>query len=266
MTIRILADPRRRYTKGDFAPLARHYAERVFQVHVMNEYARQALVKLGQALALVMAYFSQNKRAFVERYFAGRTELLERATSEQSFQRLVEDLANPAQAAVVAAGEGESLLVLAGPGSGKTRVVAHRTAYLLRVRRVRPEAILVLTFNRHAAVSLRRRLLDLVGDEARGVTIQTYHGLALRLTGRSLAAHRDRHADTSPDFDTPLEEAIALLQGGRDLPGLPAAEARERLLAASGSSSWTSTRTSTSSSTSSSPPWPAAPWQIRTAG
>ena len=48
-----------------------------------------------------------------------------------------------------------NLLVLAGPGSGKTRVVAHRWAYLLRVERVRPERILVACFNRHAALQLR---------------------------------------------------------------------------------------------------------------
>ena len=48
-----------------------------------------------------------------------------------------------------------NLLVLAGPGSGKTRVVAHRGAYLLRGERVRPERMLVACFNRHAALQLR---------------------------------------------------------------------------------------------------------------
>jgi ATP-dependent DNA helicase RecQ len=85
MTIRVFPDQKgRRYSKGDYEPLSRHYRERVFQVHVMNEYARRGLEKIGQALALVVAYFSQDKADFVERYFADRQELLERATGQKS--------------------------------------------------------------------------------------------------------------------------------------------------------------------------------------
>ncbi|MGD8931585.1 MAG: RecQ family ATP-dependent DNA helicase, partial [Chromatiales bacterium] len=221
MTIRILpAQKGRRYTQSDYEPLSRHYAERVFQVHVIDEYARKGLEKMGQALALVLAYFSMDKHAFVARYFPGREALLGRATSEESYQRIVDDLANPVQQSIVAAGEGENLLVLAGPGSGKTRVVVHRCAYLLRVKRVRPDAILILCFNRNAALSLRRRLYELVGEDARGVTVQTYHGLALRLTGHSLAAQRGEGID----FDGLLREAVVLLRGEKALLGLQADE------------------------------------------
>ncbi len=84
--------------------------------------------------------------------------MLERATSEQSYTRIVDDLKNKAQAAIVSAHAEKNMLVLAGPGSGKTRVVTHRVAYLLRVERVDPRSILVLCFNRGAILSLRRTL------------------------------------------------------------------------------------------------------------
>ncbi|MCK4502166.1 MAG: RecQ family ATP-dependent DNA helicase, partial [Desulfuromonadales bacterium] len=125
MTIRLL-EQKRRYTKGDYSPLEHHYKERIFQVHVMNEYARLGVEKIKQAIGLVASYFAMDKRDFVQRFFAGRKEVLDRATSQDSFRRIVDNLENPVQMAIVSAPINENMLVLAGPGSGKTRVVVHR--------------------------------------------------------------------------------------------------------------------------------------------
>jgi ATP-dependent DNA helicase RecQ len=111
MTIQILPESKgRRYGKGDFAPLAQHYSEMVFQVHVINEYARRGLEKIGQALTFVVAYFAMDKTKFVNRYFSDREEILDRATSQQSFQRIVSDLQNPQQIALVASHEDDNFL------------------------------------------------------------------------------------------------------------------------------------------------------------
>ncbi len=231
MTIRVSQEAKgRRYTKGDYEPLSRYYGERVFQVHVINEYARKGLERIGQALAFVMAYFSRNKTQFVKRYFGDRAEILERATSGESFRRIVDDLGNPRQTAVVAAPEDHNMLVLAGPGSGKTRVVVHRCAYLLRVIRVRPESILVLCFNRNAVTELRRRLRRLAGNDAMGVTVQTYHGLALRLTGRSMLGRDLKGDQAEVGFSEIIREAVSLLQGDMGVLGLEKDEFRDRLL------------------------------------
>ena len=228
MTIRVLPEAKgRRYSKGDYQPLSQHYGERVFQIHVMNEYARRGLEKIGQALAFVVAYFAMDKSEFVKRYFADRREILERATSQQSFQRIVSDLLNPEQIRLVAAADDNSL-ILAGPGSGKTRVVVHRCAYLLRVKRVPARSLLILCFNRNAATELRKRLSDLVGDDAKGVTIQTYHGLAMRLTGHAMGNGSEQSEKAFADI---IEDAIKLLQGEQSLLGMEADENRERLLA-----------------------------------
>jgi ATP-dependent DNA helicase RecQ len=232
MTIRIIPEEmKRRYSKGDYSPLEQHYKERIFQVHVMNEYARLGLEKIKQALELVVAYFSLDRDSFVRRYFAGRKEVVERATSQASYHRIVDNLANPVQVAVVAAQPDENMLVLAGPGSGKTRVVAHRCAYLLRVKRAQPRSILILCFNRNAANTLRRRLLDLAGPDAKGVTVQTYHSLAMRLTGASFAERAERRKVDAEDFKTVIPDAVRLLNGETELIGLERDELRERLLA-----------------------------------
>ena len=231
MTIRVLPQPpQRRYSKADYQPLQLHYQERVFQVHVMNEYARLGLEKVRQALELVLAYFSLDRAAFVKRYFPGRKDMLACATSQESYRRIVDGLGNRAQTQVVTAPADENLLILAGPGSGKTHVVVHRCAYLLRVQRVTPRSILVLCFNRYAAITLRRRLLELVGDDARGVLVQTYHGLAMRLTGTSFAELAERGGGEQPPFDRLIPDAIRLLRGETELLGLESDEVWERLL------------------------------------
>jgi ATP-dependent DNA helicase RecQ len=145
MTIRVLPEAKGRpYSKGHYAPLAQHYGERVFQIHVMDVYARLGMEKIAQAIGLVVAYFTLERPAFVRRYFPDRQEVVERATTAESFRRIVEALDNPEQIAIVAAEPETNRLVLAGPGSGKTRVIVHRCAYLLRVLRVEPRAILIL--------------------------------------------------------------------------------------------------------------------------
>ncbi len=221
MTVRLLPDAKgRRYTKAQYAPLAHHYGERVFQIHVMDEYAKLGAEKIRQALGLVTAYFSLGKEGFVRRFFADRREMLRRATTAESFRRIVDALGSPAQTEIVAAPEEGSRLVLAGPGSGKTRVIVHRCAYLLRVRRVPAHRIILLCFNRSAALALRRRLSELVGDTARGVTVQTYHGFAMRLTGRSYAERLAAGGEERPDFKRVIADAVDLLEGRVDLPGV----------------------------------------------
>ncbi|EIC20980.1 ATP-dependent DNA helicase, RecQ family [Thiorhodovibrio frisius] len=240
MTVQLLPEAKgRRYSKAQYQPLAQHYGERVFQIHVMDQYARLGAEMIRQALGLVTAYFTLGKAAFVKRFFADRREMLTRATTAESFHAIVDALGNPAQTEIVAAPQDGNRLVLAGPGSGKTRVIVHRCAYLLRVLRVPGHRILVLCFNRSAALELRRRLADLVGDGARGVTVQTYHGFAMRLTGHSYAERLANGAGTGagtgtgtgPDFDGLIAEAVDLLEGRVELPGIAPDSTRERLLA-----------------------------------
>ena len=231
MTIRIIPEAqKRRYAKGDYSPLEQHYKERIFQVHVMHEYARLGLEKIRQALELIIAYFSMDRSSFIQRYFPGRKQVIDRATSQASYHRIVDNLANPVQIAIVTAAPQENMLVLAGPGSGKTRVVAHRCAYLLRVKRTQPRSILILCFNRNAANTLRRRILELVGPDAKGVTVLTYHGLAMRLTGSSFAERAEGRKMHQNDFSTVIPEAVRLLSGEIELSCLESDELRERLL------------------------------------
>ena len=87
----------------------------------------------------------------------------------------------PEQAQAVTHGPGP-LLLIAGPGAGKTRTLTHRIAHLLATGAAKPSEVLAVTFSVRAAGELRLRLADLLGQElARGVTAATFHAVCARL-------------------------------------------------------------------------------------
>ena len=236
MSIELNPEARRRqFSKSDYAELALHYKDKIVQVHVMAEYARIAIGKLQAAMDFVRDYFSLERAEFVRRYFAGRKDVLEMATTEAAHRKILTELANPEQQAIVAAPREGNHLVLAGPGAGKTRVIVHRVAWLLRECMVLPEEIMVLAYNRSAANEIRRRLWALVDADAAGVTVQTLHGLAMRLTGTSYAVAIERGEQL--DFDAVIRQATRQLTAAGKAHG-EGAEAsvgtsivRDRLLA-----------------------------------
>mgnify|MGYP001240518187 CR=1 FL=1 len=221
----------RRFSKADYTELALHYKDKTIQIHVMAEYAKLALHKVQEAMRFILDYFSLGWPEFVRRWFAGRKDVLELATTETAHRRILTELRNPAQQAIVAAPPEGSQLVLAGPGAGKTRVIVHRIAWLLRECMVRPEEIMVLTYNRSAAAEIRARLWQLVQADAAGVTVQTLHGLAMRLTGTSYAVALEQ--GEAIDFGAVIRQATAQLQKAapRGDEDNETSLARDRLLA-----------------------------------
>jgi DNA helicase II / ATP-dependent DNA helicase PcrA len=90
---------------------------------------------------------------------------------------------NPQQRAAVTH-EGSPLLIVAGAGSGKTRVLTYRIAYLLAERGVHPREIMAITFTNKAAGEMAARAADLTGARARSMWLMTFHSACVRILRR----------------------------------------------------------------------------------
>ena len=227
--MRIVIRPgKRAFTGDDYRPLEQHYARKTEQIHIMEKYARLGLESIADAERLVQDYFGRTHGDFVERWMPGGAREIQRPLAPEAWKRILTNLNNRIQERIVSdPRKRTNVLVLAGPGSGKTRVMVHRIAYLLCAQRENPLGILALAYNRHAATEIRRRLRALVGNDARGVTVLTCHGFAMRIVGLSFRAQKEKPDDK--DFRNALASAISLLNGD----GLLKAEAdaqRESLM------------------------------------
>lgn len=181
---RLETDNRKRYKQEDYQKLSDYYESRVQQIHIVGEYARKMLGDYQAALQFVDDYFRDNYPSFLRKYFPGsRAKELKLKMTPAKFKQLFGEL-SPAQLSIINDHDSQYIVVAAGPGSGKTRVLVHKLASLLLMEDVKHEQLLMLTFSRAAATEFKKRLFELVGNAAAFVDIKTFHSFCFDLLGR----------------------------------------------------------------------------------
>lgn len=184
MQIKRIKDAKYRYKKEDYRMLDEFYKQKIQQVHIVGEYANLMVKNYDAALQYVQDYFQMDYKKFISKYFKGeRLEDIQRNLTPEKYRQLFGQLSE-CQRSIISDKDSRCIVVAAGPGSGKTRVLVHKLASLLLLEDVKHEQLLMLTFSRAAATEFKQRLMELIGNAAHFVEIKTFHSYCFDLLGR----------------------------------------------------------------------------------
>ena len=172
-----------RFTKENFNKMEQHYHHKTEQIHIVGEYAKRRLKNYESSLAYVNDYFSQPYEEFLAKYFPRRKKEISRPLRPERFMEITGEL-DIDQRRIVDDNKSDNILVLAGPGSGKTKVLVHKIASLLLLEDIKPEQFLMLTFSKAASLEFRARARKLVPEYSGLVKITTFHGFCFQLIGQ----------------------------------------------------------------------------------
>lgn len=197
------------YRKEHYQKLDDFYTHKIQQIHVVGEYAKKMISDYKGALQFVDDYFQLNYSSFLNRYFPGsREKEIRRNITPAKFRKLFGTL-SPAQLEIIKDNESQYIVVAAGPGSGKTRVLVHKLASLILMEDVKYEQLLMLTFSRAAATEFKKRLRELIKGAAHFVEMKTFHSYCFDLLGR---------VGTLKKADSILRDTVARINNGEVEP------------------------------------------------
>ena len=184
MAIKRTKELRLRYKQEDYRMLNEFYKQKIQQIHIVGEYANLMVRDYNAALQYVQDYFQMDYHRFISKYFKGNREAeIERNVTPSKYRKLF-GMLSKRQKEIIDDHESRCIVVAAGPGSGKTRVLVHKLASLLLLEDVKHEQLLMLTFSRAAATEFKQRLMQLIGNAAHFVEIKTFHSYCFDLLGR----------------------------------------------------------------------------------
>lgn len=181
---KIEQNPKVQYKIQDYQKLNDYYDHKVQQIHIVGEYAKKMIDDYTGALTFVDDYFQLNFPSFLGKYFKGSRESeIKRNITPKKYKQLFDSLSD-VQRRIIDDKKSQYIVVAAGPGSGKTKVLVHKLASLLLMEDVKHEQLLMLTFSRAAATEFKKRLIELIGNAANFIDMKTFHSYCFDLLGR----------------------------------------------------------------------------------
>jgi ATP-dependent DNA helicase RecQ len=181
---RIQENTRMQYKLEDYNTLDNHYKNKTQQIHIVGEYAIKMLLDYKAALTFVDDYFQLNYSSFINKYFPGsRKDEIVKSITPAQYKKLFGELSS-SQKDIISDKKTQYLVVAAGPGSGKTRLLVHKLASIIYLDDIKYEQLIMLTFSRAAVNEFKERLINLIGNAAHFVEIKTFHSFCFDLLGR----------------------------------------------------------------------------------
>ena len=181
---RLEVDNKKRYSKKDYEQFEEYYKNKTRQIHIVGEYANMMVNDYDAALIYVKDYFNMDYNLFLKKYFAGnRLKEIDRNITSGKYDELFNNLTEK-QGEIINDDYSRTIVVAAGPGSGKTKILVNKMASLLLLENVKYEQLIMLTFSRNAALEFRSRLKKLIGNGVRFCEIKTFHSYAFSVLGR----------------------------------------------------------------------------------
>lgn len=181
---RLILDNKIRYKREDYKQLDEYYQQKIQQIHIVGEYANMMTRSYNEALQFVSDYFRMDYKKFLSRYFSGeKADEIKLNITPKKYKQLFDSLSER-QLEIIHDDDSKYIVVSAGPGSGKTKVLIHKLASLLLLEDVKHEQLLMLTFSRAAAIEFKQRLYDLIGSAAHFIEIKTFHSYCFDLLGK----------------------------------------------------------------------------------
>ena len=194
-----------KYKLDDYEKLNNFYKMKMQQIHIVGEYANMMVRDSKQALTFVSDYFSLEYKMFLNKYFKGnRYDEINHNITPGQYHKIIDEL-SPRQKEIIEDKDSQYIMVAAGPGSGKTRVLVHKLASLMLLEDVKHEQLLMLTFSRSAAIDFKEKLRKLIGGASAYLTAKTFHSYAFDLLGKM--------GDLN-ESDSVVETAVRMIREG----------------------------------------------------
>ena len=181
---------RRKYLVSDYQKrLLNHYLTKTESIHIIGEYAKRLTQNKENAKTFMKDYFTLKYEKFKKKYKLLK-ETIQKPMTIYRYKKIFQTLSDE-QKNIINDKNSKAIMILAGPGSGKTKTLVHKIASLILNEDVKPQNFTMLTFSNSAKWEFKSRLIELIGSMAFDVEIQTFHSYALNLIGQSVKKHLD---------------------------------------------------------------------------
>lgn len=196
-----------RLTNSHIKDLYDFYEQKTEQAHIMDDFAQKVAWWIDRETFLE-EYFILSHESFLEKYFKSREKEIRRPLSKKKHQEIYKWL-NTEQQKILQ--NNSSLLIVAWPWSGKTKTLVHKVASLVLEKWIRKEEFLLLSFSKSAKYELKKRLHDLLWNQAYYLEINTFHWYAYDLL------QREAKNEDFKQSNNIIQQAVLFLKDNPDL-------------------------------------------------